>query len=324
LPLQKFKDKNVALFSHNDLDGIGAILVYKYYIEPLVTTSQIYSCSYDDIEKFDITKLDECDTVLFTDITPTKELYEKLIDQKKEVYVYDHHQSAYATLLNVIREEDYFYFTDKCGTKIFFDEITRGKRTSKCIYQFCQYVDTYDLWHENSVLWKEGKALHNILWGSVNWNAVNGIDKHDKFINNQLEKFHKGKNFYFSSYEQNLALKAEEREREFYTKAKNSISLRVDGEGNEYGYFECPSKISLICNRLLKELPQLKYVVGHGTFADKNGAMDPSISLRSVAEVDVSIIAGMWGGGGHKQASGILFEDYEKFMDFRAGKIHLI
>lgn len=324
MPLQKFKDKNVALFSHTDLDGIGSILIYKYYIEPIATSSLIYSCSYEDIEQFDISKLDKVEIVLFTDVTPTKELYETLIELGKEVYVYDHHQSAYNTLLNVIKEEDYFYSTEKCGTQVFFEEITRGKRTSKCVYQFVELVGAYDLWNELSALWKDGKALHNILWANVNWNAINALDKHDKFITNQLEKFNKGKNFYFTAYENKLALNAEDKEREFYIKAKNSISFRVDNEGNEYGYFECPSKVSLISNRLLKEFPNLKYTAGHGTFEDKGGTMEPSISLRSSSETDVSIIAGLWGGGGHRQASGILFEDYQKFLDFRAGKIHLI
>jgi uncharacterized protein len=324
LPLNKFKDKNICIISHQDLDGVGAILVYKYYIEPIAKSSLIMSCDYEEIQSLDFEKLLNRDIILFTDITPTKELYEFLINENKEVYVYDHHQSAYNELLNVIKEEDYFYSTEKCGTKIFFDEITKGKRSSKCVHQFCELVDTYDRWQDNSALWKDGKALHNILWGSINWNAVSGIDKYDKFIQNQLLKFEKGKNFYFTSYEQKLAMNAEDKEREFYIKAKNNLIIRKDGEGNAYAYFEAPSKISLICNRFLKEFSELKYIIGHGTFNDKDGIFEPSLSLRSQGEVDVSIIAGMYNGGGHHNSAGCLLEDYDFFIKFREGKTHLI
>ena len=324
MSLEKFRNKNICIISHTDLDGVGAIIIYKYYIEPIVQTSLIMSCDYEEICNYEIDKLNDIDIVLFTDITPTKELYEILIKMNKQVYVYDHHQSAYNELLNVIKEEDYFYSTEKCGTRIFFDEITKGKRTSKCVHQFVELCDTYDRWQENSALWKDGKALHNILWGSINWSAVNGLDKYEKFINNQLEKFQKGKNFYLTAYETKLALSAEDKEREFYIKAKNNLSIRKDGEGNEYAYFEVPSKLSLIANRLLKDFPQLKYIVGHGTFSDREGMFEPSLSFRSQGETDVSIIAGLYKGGGHHNSSGCLLEDYELFLDFRNGKKHLI
>jgi len=324
LPLERFRNKNIALFSHSDLDGIGSIVVYKYYIEPIAKSSFILSCDYSDIEQFEIDKLNTVDLVIFTDITPTAELYENLIQMNKQVYIYDHHQSAYNTLLNVIKEEDYYYSTEKCGTQIFFEELTKGKRTSKCIHQFCELVNTYDTWQENSALWKDAKALHNILWGSINRNAINTLDKYDKFISNQLEKFNKGKNFYLTAYEMKLAIASDDKEREFYTKIKNNLTIRKDNEGNNYAYFEISSKLSIIANRLLKDFPELKYICGHGTFHDKGGIYEPSVSIRSLGETDVSIIASLYGGGGHRNSSGMLFEDYELFLKFREGKKHLI
>lgn len=324
--LEQFKNKNVCLISHNDLDGIGSVIIYKYYIEPVVKMSQLHICSYDDISDMESNAdilFKNFDIICFTDITPTKDLYFKCKQMGIEVKIFDHHQSAYTSLMNTITTE-YYYSIDKCGAEIFFEEVTKNRRTLKCAYQMVQYISTYDLWKENSALWKEGKALHNILWGSINWNAVNAIDKYNKFITNQLEKLYKNKNFYFTSYEQRLATHAEAKEHEFYIKAKNSISLRVDNEGNNYGYFECPSKISLICNKLLKEFPQLNYIVGHSTFNDSAISFDPSISLRSLGEVDVSIIASLYNGGGHHNAAGILFNNYDDFLNFKQGKMHLI
>lgn len=321
----RFKNKNVYILSHNDLDGIGAIVLYKYYIEPIAQKSYFFSGDYDEISQLDFSLFDDIDIVLITDITPTPELYNYLKDKGKQVFVFDHHISAHDSLVNVIDENDYFYSIEKCGTKIFFEWLTdNGRRISKCIFQFVEYVHTYDTWQENSSLWKEGKALHNILWGCVNWNAIDGIDRHTKFIDTQLDKFHKGKHFYFTAYENQLALKAEDREREFFTTAKNNIDIRQDGEGNTYGYFELPSKLSVIAHRLLKDIHNLDYIVAHATFEDKKGSFEPSLSLRSAGEVDVSVIATLHGGGGHKASAGVLLEDYEFFLDVRSGKRHLI
>ena len=322
--LEDFKGKDIFIISHNDLDGVGAIIVYKYYVEPYTNKSYIFSGGHDEIDTLELDAFNEYNLILFTDIAPTEELYNVLIKLGKEVKVFDHHQSSYNTLLNVIKEEDYYYSTEKCGTKIFFDELTKGRRTTKCVHQFCELVDTYDRWQEYSALWKDGKALHNILWGSVNWSATNNLDKYEKFIINQLEKMKKGKNFYLTAYENKLALAAEDKEREFYIKAKRDMSFRVDNEGNNYAYFECPSKTSLIANRLLKDYSQLKYIVGRGTYEDKEGTYDNSLSLRSLGETDVSIIAGLHGGGGHHNSSGCSIDDYEKFLQFKSGKIHLI
>lgn len=322
--LESFKDKNVLQISHQDLDGIGSIIIGKYYIEPIVKEFNLFSGDYTDIESFDLDLVNEIDVICFTDITPTVNLYNILIKMNKIVKVFDHHQSAYTTLMNIIPKEDYYYSTEKCGTKIFFDELTRGIRASKCVWQFVELCNTYDLWMESSALWKDGKALHNILWGSMDWGSTNNLIKYDKFIQNQMEKFQKGKNYYFTQYEDRLAKSALEKEKENLLFAKKNIQFRKDNEGNEYAYFECTSKISIIANLLLKEYPKLDYICAHSTYKDKLGIFEPSLSLRSLGGTDVSIIASLYDSGGHKQAAGISFKDYDLFLKFRNGECHLI
>ena len=322
--LEHFKDKKIFQWSHNDLDGVGAIIVGKYFVGPISSKFEQFSADRDDIEACDHTTLSEYDIILFTDITPTKELYNNLIEQGQEVLVFDHHISAYTDLMNTIPEEKYIYAIDRCGTQIFFDSLNEGRRTSKCIYQFVELVNTYDLWQENSALWNEGKALHNILWGSVNWGATDNMTKYNKFIENQLDKFYKGKIFYFTQYEDRLIKSALNKEKENLAFAKKNIEFRTDGEGNNYAYFECTSKLSIIANMILKEYNQLDYVVCHSTFKDRSGVLEPSVSLRSPGTMDVSLIAQIYECGGHKQASGISFKDHEFFLKFRKGEVHLI
>lgn len=323
--IDRFRDRKVCLISHNDLDGIGSIVIYKSYVEPITSYSEIYSFGYDDI--LDIEKntssFENFDLIIFIDIAPTIELYIIFKNLGIDIYIFDHHVSAYRELFNIADEDKYFYSLDKCGTQIFFDEITKGRRLSKCAFQFVEYISTYDLWQDKSVLWEKGKALHNILWGSID-RTVQGVNQHSRFITTQLDKIKKGKSFYFTEYENKLSILAEETETKYFNSCKKKLSIRKDNSGNTYAYFEAPSKISLIANRILKEFNNLDYICGHSTFNDSNGVFIPSISLRSAGEIDVSVIASDWGSGGHKFASGISFKNYDDFINFREGKLHLI
>lgn len=321
--LDEFKNKKIIHISHNDLDGVGSIIIGKYYIEPVAKKYTVVSCDYNDNILIDASQYLNYDIVIFTDITPSLILYDTLKDCKN-VLIFDHHQSARTNLMNNVLPQNYYYDIDKCGTKIFFDEIIKNTRASKCVWQFVELVNTYDLWNDKSALWNDSKSLHNILWGSLAWGSTNYVDKYKKFIDNQLEKFKKGKNFYLTQYEERLSKNALEKEKENLIFAKKNLQFRKDGEGNSYAYFECPSKISIIANHLLKEYNHLQYICGHSTYNDKNGVYDPSLSLRSLGGTDVSIIASLWESGGHKQAAGINFKDYNSFLKFRKGDIHLI
>jgi nanoRNase/pAp phosphatase (c-di-AMP/oligoRNAs hydrolase) len=51
--------------------------------------------------------------------------------------------------------------------------------------------------------------------------------------------------------------------------------------------------------------------------------LNGKVSLRGQKDFDVSEIAVLWGGGGHKDAAGIDL-GLENFMKFKNGEIHLI
>ena len=86
--IEQFKDKNVLLESHCDLDGIGSIILYKYFIESYTKSSMIYSSDYPDMEIFDENKYKFNDIIIFTDIAPSVELYNQLKKLNKEKIQY--------------------------------------------------------------------------------------------------------------------------------------------------------------------------------------------------------------------------------------------
>ena len=327
----EFKDKNCYLISHADLDGIGARILFQYYFTTIFKETKIFNTSKYDMSEFNQDELKGFDYLFFTDLTPPSiEYYNKCleINPNLKIYIWDHHIGSKQVLGEL---PNYYFDNNKCGTQIFFDYICEelqkhNARISRCIYQFIELVNTYDLFLTESALWSSAKGLSNILYGMVDWNArLADTYKYEKFIDLQLRKFNMAKSFFFTDRELEIKQKAENRERALFTKAIKEIKIRKDSLGRNYGYVELDSKLSIIIHLLLRHFKDnLIYIIGHSMYRekalnDRNGA----ISLRCNKNFDVSEIAKLHGGNGHACAAGIEL-DLVTFEKLRKGEIHLI
>lgn len=322
--LNNFTDKNLLHISDSDLDGNICSLLAEYYIKPIAKTYVRYNTgdrALPDLN-FDVAK--KSNVILFTDITPpTVEMYNKL-KEFSEVIICDHH----ITSKNDLGELPNYYFDiTKCASKIFYEQLTKGTRVKKIVAQLIELTDTYDRYQINSLIWRNAKALNNILYACVDWRRAqyqNDTEKYQRFLTIQLQKIESSKEFHFTAWEKDQALKAEEKERKNYQQAKKSLKIRQDNSGNKYGYFECSSKVSWTASLLLREYPDINYFVCHSTFLEnyrheENG----KISLRSQDGFDISGIAKKWGGGGHVNASGLELQ-LDDFYKIKQGNLHLI
>lgn len=315
--LDLFKDKKLFIITHNDLDGIASLIIAKYYLQPIATDFQFEVTDRDF--NFEDKKLKEADYILYVDISPNESLYNMYADK---TFIMDHHVSGRTELGE---RENYYYDMDRCGARILFEELTKGKRVKRIVQQFCELVDVYDRWQMNSLLWKQAKSLSNILWEGVNWfdKSITDNTRYNDFINTQLDKFSYGnnRNFYFTDLEIKKAENGEKKERNALQQARNSLQFRTDNEKNPYMYFECTSKLSYVSNVLLNEFrDKIKYCISYSTF-DKEKC---GVSVRSNNDFDCSLLAELHGGGGHKSASGIKFENRKFFEDLRKGNVHLL
>lgn len=318
--LEYFKDKRIYHLSDSDLDGISSRIIAEYYINP-ISTYFVDNSVDREMGEFDLDIAIEADIIIFTDITPTVELYEHLKMLDKEIFIFDHHITGKELLGDV---SNYYYDITKSATKIFYEELLKNKRERRVIHQFVELVNIYDMWKTKSMLWNQAKDLHNVMYGYVDWSTAKTTSdsiKYIKFITSQLSKFDISKIFYLNQYEKVLAVKAKKKELKSYKEAKKSLKFHIDGEGNNYCYFECGSKLSFVSHRILEELNgKVKYAISRSTY-DRNKIR---VSLRSKNKFDVSRIAEKWGGGGHIEASAIEFKDREVFKQLIKGKIHLV
>jgi oligoribonuclease NrnB/cAMP/cGMP phosphodiesterase (DHH superfamily) len=318
----EFKNKVIYHCSDCDCDGISARVIAEYYIKPYCKEYIPYNTADRLLPQFSFDVIKESDICIFTDITPpTLEYYNKIkeINPSIEIWCFDHHETGKNILKNL---DNYFYDDTRCGTKIFYDYLTRNKRKNKALDDYVYLVNTYDMWKTDSKDFLTAKCLHNAMYGYVNWykdKDTADTFKYISFIQTQLNKFNNKDHFYFTEFEKEKIKSALQKEETSYKKAKQNIKFRTDNQGNDYIYTECNSKISFVAHRLLKEYSNIKYLIIHGTFESSS----TKLSIRCTGDFECNKLAEKWGGGGHRQSAGVEMK-LEDFNNFREGKIHLI
>lgn len=324
--LPQFENKKIYLCSDSDLDGIGAIIIAKYYIEPIAKQLVIYSTADRSLPDFDFQEAAASDIIIFTDIAPPDMSFYDKINSKQNVFIFDHHESSRQILGDL---PNYEFAPDRCGTRIFFDSLTENMRVKKALYQFVELVDIYDRYITGSGLWRQAKGLSNVMYSTVPWRQapyLTDIQKHDIFIKNQLMKIEKNTMFFFTPIEQQAMAKAEAKEKESFEKALKSLKLFTDDSGNNYGTFSVVSKLSWVSFLLLQHLGEkVKYLIGYASW-DKSNI---KVSLRSSSGFDCTLIAAKWSQlgyqtGGHPNAVGFECKSKEEVDNLLTGKIKLI
>ena len=320
-----FENKSLIIISDGDLDGLGATIVSIYYLKPVCKDIEHYNTFDREFKDLNWNLIEKSDIIIFTDISPPSlDFYKKLTKEyKKKVLIFDHHASHREILGENI--ENYFYDELKSATKIFFEQLTKGSRVNRVIREFVELVNCYDCWHDEDILWQEAIKLNFLKAGYIEWNTDRNkpdFEKNLNFINAMLFKFEKLKSFTYNFKEMRLISSEKFKENKYYNEAKKSMKIRIDNNGNKYAYIESVSKLSIIANKLLKEIKELKYIVARSTY--KTAIDNLNLSLRSLEGFDVKKIAENWGGGGHLTSAGIAMKRKEDYRGVIKGSLHLL
>lgn len=303
----------IKLFTHTDLDGVGCAILAKLAFRDKV---DIEYCKYDTIDK----QVD--DFVYGSGIEGVKMVYitdisinnTKLIKTINAIYdhkfkLFDHHATAEHL-------SDYHWCTvtvyndggiKTCGAELFYDYlVNRGYlKGNNVIQKFVNAVRNYDTWRWKTLDEQEGKEIKQ-------FNDLLYILGRDEFIGRCMTRFKGNKNVLaFSKSERELLDRRQTEIDVYFETKKNQMFLWKWRDPNKrFGVVFADRFISELGNRLCEERPDLDFVM----IVDM-GAM--KISYRSTKDdVDVSVIAKAYGGGGHKAASGNHFGmiDMDKCM----------
>ena len=278
------------LITHTDLDGISPILLLKLTGEKFDYKNAEPS-ELDEVFEELKPELDKYEQIIFTDLTVSMNVYDYINENNLNVVVLDHHithdyanQFKYATVKVELNGRK------TCATELFYEYLKDKYDVMKSekIKEYVEYVRQLDTYTFES---DEPKKLENIR-------TVYGREEFIKVMKRRL--LSKKEHFEFNAFEKKF-IKLKQQEIENYLVKKDELMKKYEINGKVIGIVFCDKYKSELGNYLCNQHPDVEFVA----------MIDPckAVSYRGVGDADCGSFAEIYGGGGHKLASGSPFDD---------------
>jgi len=292
---------HTVIYHNNCYDGVTAAWVmYKY----LTATGKINEpaakfkgCNYSDAPPWDL--IDDAN-VYIVDFSWPRPIMEEIYRRSKSLIILDHHKTAQEALVGF---EDWCrYQSDKVSNvTVIFDMNRSGAglawdyfMTNDARPPLVDYVEDRDLWKY-------------ALPSSREFNAY--IQSFDIDLEVWIDSFGNG-NLNHTNLETGIALLRQQSKlvRQIAEHARMSVLPSVKENNYEPWYKEMGIYVhttvlmSEVCEQMLANNPEANYA--WYDFQRKDGKIQVGLRSRAGSDVDVSAIAKLYGGGGHKHAAG--------------------
>jgi oligoribonuclease NrnB/cAMP/cGMP phosphodiesterase (DHH superfamily) len=301
------------LLSHTDLDGVGCGILAKLAFGKRVKVryNSISGLNHE-VERF-LESGEKNTMLLITDLSVNEE-NEKHLDRFYQkggkVQLIDHHQTA---LHFNEYEWGHVVVEDKSGnltsaTSLFYEYLIKLEylAPSNALREFVELVRQYDTWEWEKNDNQEALRLNSLFF-------LVSIDEFEEMMMNRLMTT--SDRFFFNEFEERI-LDMEENKIERYIRRKRRELVQTRTGDYYAGVVYAESNTSELGNELGKEYPHLDYIAIINIGGKRMG-------FRTIHDhVDVSQIAGQFGGGGHVKASGCRLTD-EAYQQYVIETFHL-
>ncbi|KHF38468.1 DHH family phosphoesterase [Halalkalibacter okhensis] len=294
------------LYTHNDLDGVGCGILARlaFGTDVDIRYNSVQGLDFQ-IERF-LEKDRSDDVLLITDLSVHSENEKRLDEFVKKggnVTLLDHHKTAlhfneYKWGSVTVEYEDGRL---AAATSLFYEYLMEHGwlDRSSSLDEFVELVRLWDTWEweKHDVL--KAKRLNDLFF-------MISIDEFEERMFNRLKE---PDIFSFDDFEEKI-LDMEETKIERYIRRKRRELVQTFIGNYCVGIVHAESYHSELGNELGKDSPHLDYIAILNVGSKK-------ISFRTIHDhVDVSEIAGQFGGGGHAKASGcsLIEEAYKLFI----------
>lgn len=299
------------LFTHNDLDGVGCGIVAQLaFGENVEVRYNSVEGLNPEVERFlerKKNKKKKNDFLFITDLSVHEANSHRLTEfaeSEGKVKLIDHHKSAlslnqYPWAAVTVAYEDGRLAS---ATSLFYEYLLQQGliQPTENLTQFVELVRQYDIWEWETNDNVQAKRLNDLFF----------MLSIDEFEEKMLERLKDNTGFSFNEFEVKL-LDLEEEKIERYVRRKKRELVQTFVEDRCVGIVHAELYHSELSSELGKQNPHLDYIA----ILNMGGR---KVSLRTIHdEVDVSEIAGLYGGGGHAKASGcpLTNEAYEKYVE---------
>lgn len=300
------------LLSHNDLDGVGCGILAKLAFggDVKVRYNSISGLNRE-VEWF--FENEDKNTFLFITDLSVNEKNEQRINAFYEdggkVQLIDHHKTALHyndyPWGHVVVENEEGNLTS--ATSLLYHYLLSHQllEESAAISQFVELVRQYDTWE-----WEK-----NDNQDAQRLNALFFLVSIDEFEEKMITRLQTSEQFHFDEFEKKI-LDMEENKIDRYIRRKRRELVQTELNGLFAGVVYAESYHSELGNELGKEYPHLDYIAILNIGGKRMG-------FRTIHDhVDVSEVAGQYGGGGHAKASGCSLTE-EAYKSFVTETFHL-
>ncbi|WP_280637181.1 DHH family phosphoesterase [Alkalihalobacillus sp. BA299] len=282
------------LFTHNDLDGVGCGILAKLAFKDQVRIRYNSVGGLDfQVERF-LERAKNDDFIIVTDLSVSEKNTEKLNEFYKnssKVKLIDHHKTAlhFNEYDWGLVQVEYDNGRLTAATSLFYEYLIKNKQLepTSSIEQFVELVRQYDTWEWEKNNNEAAKRLNDLFF----------MISIDDFEERMVQRLQQSDSFSFDEFETKI-LDMEENKIERYVRRKRREMVQTFIDGKCVGIVHAESYHSELGNELGKENPHLDYIAILNVGSKK-------MSFRTIQEdIDVSEVAGQFGGGGHAKASG--------------------
>ncbi|MGM0776246.1 MAG: DHH family phosphoesterase [Bacillota bacterium] len=284
------------LYTHNDLDGVGCGIVARIAFgkDVEVRYNSVMGLDYQIEKLLENEKNIKDDFLMITDLSVNDENLIRLDDLAKgggNIRLIDHHKTA-------LHFNDYSWGRVKvqyedgrltAATSLLYEYLQEHEmiQPSQALDEFVELVRQYDTWE-----WDQNENIK-----AKNLNDLFFMISIEEFEEKMTERIMNSDTFEFDEFEQKL-LNMEEKKIERYVRRKKREMIQTFIGEYCTGIVHAESYHSELGNELGKEYPHIDYIAILNLGGKK-------ISFRTIHDhVDVSAVAGKFGGGGHAKASG--------------------
>lgn len=283
------------LLTHNDLDGVGCgILATLAFGEDVEIRYNSISSLNEEVKKFLADETQHEKALWVTDLAVNEENeagISTFIKSGGKARLVDHHKTsehlnAHDWAWIATKEED---GTPTSATSMLYGVLVKEGylEKTKAVSEFVELVRQYDTWEWEKRNNEAAKQLNALLF----------LQSIEEFADEMIQRLQHNDTFVFSDLEEKL-LQVQDAQTARYIRKKRKQVVPIKTDTYLAGVVHAESYLSELGNDLGKTFPHLDLIIMimMGT---------KRMSLRTIHDdVDVSAIAGNYGGGGHQKASG--------------------
>jgi uncharacterized protein len=294
------------LLSHNDLDGVGCGILAKLAFGDQVKVKYNSVSGLDREVEWFLENEDKDTTLFITDLSvnpKNEKRLESFFQAGGKVQFLDHHKTSLH-----FNEYDWAHVVVEDGngkltsaTSLLYEYLVGQQliHSSNGLAEFVELVRQYDTWE-----WEKNNNQH-----AQRLNALFYLVSIEEFEESMINRLKSSDIFKFDEFETKI-LDMEENKIDRYIRRKRRELVQTQIGDYFAGIVYAESYHSELGNELGKDYPHLDYIAIVNIGGKRLG-------FRTIHDdVDVSEVAGNFGGGGHAKASGcsLTEEAYKQFV----------